>query len=77
MPTLDGPAEVRIPPGTHSGAKLRLKGCGVPGRAGKDRGDQFVMIDIVAPVDISDESKELYERLHQQEAFNPRKDCDW
>ncbi len=77
VPTLDGSAEVQIPPGTNSGAKLRLKGCGVAGRGKQDRGDQFVIIDIVAPADISDESRELYVRLHSQESFNPRKDCDW
>lgn len=77
VPTLDGQAEVRIPPGTRSGARLRLKGHGVPGRADADKGNQLVIIDIVPPPDVSDEDRELYRQLSSRETFDPRQDCNW
>ena len=53
VPTIDGMTTVTIPPGTGSARRLRLKGKGV-GSAGDDRGDQYVVIRIVAPPDEED-----------------------
>ena len=49
VPTLDGPASIRIPPGTQSGQKIRLRGRGAPSLRGGGRGDQIVEVRVVTP----------------------------
>jgi curved DNA-binding protein len=72
VPTLDGLVKMMIPAGVRTGQKLRLGGKGYPieGR----RGDQIVEIQIVIPRDISQQERDLYEKLRQVETFNPRAD---
>lgn len=70
VPTLDGRVKMMIPPGVRSGQKLRLGNKGYP-IDGK-RGDQIVEIQVVMPKEISDQERELYEKLRQLETFNPR-----
>ncbi len=74
VPTVGGKAQLRIPPGTQSGQKFRLREKGFPAlRSPGTRGDQFVEVKIVLPSVISEETKELlrkYERLNPE---NPRK----
>lgn len=73
VPTLDGLVEMSIPPGVKSGQRLRLANKGYPNDNGR-RGAQVVEIQIVAPKNISSQERELYEKLHQIETFNPRAD---
>jgi len=63
--TLDGPVDLRIPPGTSSGAKLRLRGRGVAIRGG-DRGDHYVRVKIVAPRQLTPAQAELLRRFAQE-----------
>jgi curved DNA-binding protein len=72
-PTLDGPVKMSIPAGVRSGQRFRLANKGYPNEAGK-RGDQLVEIQIVTPRTISQEERELYEKLRQIETFKPRAD---
>ncbi|MBW4423772.1 MAG: J domain-containing protein [Nostoc desertorum CM1-VF14] len=72
-PTLDGPVKMTIPQGVRSGQKFRLGNKGYPSDDGK-RGDQLVEIQIVTPKNISQEERELYEKLRQIETFKPRAD---
>ena len=58
VPTLDGRASVKIPPGTSSGVKLRLKGKGAIGPGGR-RGDHFVTVHIDVPKHLDEEAKRL------------------
>lgn len=72
VPTIDGPTVMRIPPGTQSGQKFRLRERGVPSLRGNARGDQFVEVRIVLPAVISEETKKVlgeYARLNPE---NPR-----
>ncbi len=69
VPTLGGTVDLRIPAGTRSGAKLRLKGRGLPG---SPPGDQYVVVQIVAPRADSARARELYERMERELAFDPR-----
>lgn len=62
VPTLDGKVEVKIPPGTSSGAKLRVRGQGAPTPSG-GRGDLFVVVKIVVPKHLTPQQKDLYEKL--------------
>ena len=54
--TVDGSASVKIPPGTSSGQKLRLRGKGLPNTRG-DAGDHYVTIHIDVPRDLDDEAR--------------------
>ncbi|MBD2020718.1 J domain-containing protein [Leptolyngbya sp. FACHB-36] len=71
VPTLDGLVKMTIPPGVGTGKRLRLANKGYP-KDGDDRGDQIVEIQIVIPKDLTDQERELYEKLRQMETFNPR-----
>jgi len=62
--TLDGTVQLRIPPGTGSGARLRLRGKGVATRGG-ERGDHYVRIKIAAPKHLSSAQADLLRRFAQ------------
>lgn len=71
VPTVSGDRlTVKIPPGTSSGARIRLKGKGV-----RD-GDQYLVIKIVAGP-VNDQVRQLAEQLRQQQAFDPRLSVPW
>lgn len=69
VPTLGGNVELKIPPGSQSGQKLRLKGRGLPGNP---PGDQYVILRIVIPMADTPEAKALYEKMARQMPLNPR-----
>ncbi|NJM63468.1 MAG: J domain-containing protein [Oscillatoriales cyanobacterium RU_3_3] len=71
VPTLDGLVKMKLPPGVPSGKRLRLANKGYPTGKG-DRGDQLVEISVEIPKEISDEERELYEKLRQIATFKPR-----
>jgi len=60
--TIDGKAEVKVPPGTSSGKKLRLRGKGIADRAGQN-GDHYVTIQIDVPGDLDDDAKKQLVQL--------------
>ncbi|MCC8193230.1 MAG: J domain-containing protein, partial [Deltaproteobacteria bacterium] len=62
--------ELKIPPGSGSSKKFRLRGKGLGSGTGK--GDQFVRLAIVMPPKLTDEEKELWEKLRDIASFNPR-----
>ncbi len=74
VPTLDGPATIRIPPGTQSGQKLRLRGKGAPSLRGNVRGDQFVEVQVVVPRVADERSKEILRELARLNPGDPRGD---
>jgi molecular chaperone DnaJ len=63
VPTLNGEASVKVPPGTQPDAVLRLKGKGLPRFGGRGRGDLFLRVQVHVPESLSFEERELYERL--------------
>ncbi len=70
VPTVGSKVNVKVPKGTSSGRKLRLKGKGLPG---KHPGDQIVILQIAIPEQHSAEAEKLYKQLAEAEkAFNPR-----
>ncbi|HUU21328.1 MAG TPA: DnaJ C-terminal domain-containing protein [Phycisphaerae bacterium] len=77
VPTIDGMTTVTVPAGTGSHLRLRLRGKGVPSRDGKSRGDQYVVIKIVAPPALSSDGRELLTKLQETEKFDPRGDVPW
>ena len=69
VPTPDGNVDLKIAKGTTSGRKLRLKARGIPGNP---PGDLYVVAQITLPPADSDEAKDLYHKMKQQLAYNPR-----
>lgn len=57
VPTLDGRATLTIPPGTNSGARLRLRGKGIPHPRGGAGGDLYVTVQIHVPRDLDDDAR--------------------
>jgi DnaJ-class molecular chaperone len=60
--TVDGTAKMKIPPGTSSGVKLRLRGKGVAGPGGEP-GDHYVTVQVDLPKDLDDEGRRLLNEL--------------
>ncbi len=75
VPTIDGRALLRIPPGTQSGQKLRLREKGVPS-ATKDgvRGDEIVEITVTVPMPRDERTKELLRELAKLNPEDPREE---
>ena len=69
VPTPGGIVDLKIPPGSQSGRKLRLKGRGLPGNP---PGDEYVVLKIETPEAKTDEQRQLYERMAEAMPFNPR-----
>jgi len=63
VPTLYGKAKVKVPAGTQSSNRLRLKGKGLPKVRGRGKGDQFVRLQIETPVKMSARQKALLEEF--------------
>jgi curved DNA-binding protein len=69
--TLTETAQVRVPAGSSSGRRLRLRGRGLP-KQGGGRGDLYANVQIAVPKRPSDEERQLFERLASVSEFDPR-----
>jgi molecular chaperone DnaJ len=74
VPTIDGRALVRIPPGTNSGRTLRLREKGVPSVRNGTRGDQYVEIQVVVPQPTDERVRNIMKELESVAPEDPRKD---
>jgi molecular chaperone DnaJ len=77
VPTIDGPSTIKIPPGTQSGQKLRLRGKGAPSlrdTSGTVRGDEFVEVQVMVPKVADERTKEILRELARLNPDDPRKD---
>jgi molecular chaperone DnaJ len=75
VPTIDGRTQLKIPPGTQSGQKLRLREKGVPSAAREGaRGDQIVEVKVVVPKVQDERSKEILRELAKLNPEDPRED---
>lgn len=68
--TLDGSIKVRIPPGTSSGRKIRLRGKGFPARG--STGDLYAEVRVMVPKKLSKRERELFEELAEESSFKAR-----
>ena len=66
VPTVTGPGEITIPPGTQNGTNFRLRGQGMPNINGGSRGDEYVRLLVQVPVNLSSEQKRLLQDFAQQ-----------
>ena len=71
VPTIDGRAKIKIPPGTQSGKIFRLKGKGFPEVQGYAKGDQLIQVSVWTPQNLSAEEKEVLEKMNHSENFKP------
>lgn len=69
VPTLGGKIDLKIPPGSQGGQKLRLKNRGLPGTT---PGHQYVLLKIITPPATTEAATELYKKMAQTMPFNPR-----
>lgn len=69
VPTPAGVVDMKIPPGSASGRKLRLKGRGIPA---DPPGDFYVVLQVVVPPADTERAKSLYREMERELAFNPR-----
>ena len=71
VPTVDGAVNLKIPPGTAAGSKLRLAKKGLP-KPGGGEGDLYAIVQIVNPTVLGDREKALFQELAEQSRFDPR-----
>ena len=65
VPTLGGTVELKVPPGSEAGRRLRLRGRGLPGAAGQADGDQIVELEVQAPAPRDEAQESAYEALRK------------
>jgi molecular chaperone DnaJ len=71
VPTIDGRAKIKIPPGTQSGKIFRLKGKGFPNVNSYEKGDQLIQVNVWTPQHVSAEEKQMLEKLQHSANFAP------
>ncbi len=69
VPTPSGVVDLKVPPNSQAGKKLRLKGRGIPAR---QAGDLYVVLQIALPPADSKEHRRIYAQMKQEFSFNPR-----
>jgi molecular chaperone DnaJ len=74
VPTIDGKATLRVPPGTHNGQKLRMRDKGVMNSKTGKRGDQIVEIVLRAPDTRDEQVRELLRKLGEADPTDPRRE---
>ncbi len=71
VPTLDGRVNIKLPPGTQNGQKLRIRGRGLRQRDAGN-GDLIVVARVEVPAQVSDAERVLWEKLAHESKFKPR-----
>ena len=72
VPSIDGKTLLRIPPGTQSGQKFRLRGKGAPSLRGDAPGNQIVEVRVIVPRIADERSKDILRELARLNPENPR-----
>jgi curved DNA-binding protein len=74
VPTLDGNARVKVPAGSSSGRRLRLRGQGLPGNTSAPPGDLYAVVSIQVPKRLTRQERRLFEQLAEVSKFDPRRE---
>jgi molecular chaperone DnaJ len=74
VPTIDGKAKIKIPPGTQSGKIFRLKGKGFRSVNSYEKGDQLIHVSVWTPQQLTPEEKKALEKLSESPNFQPKPD---
>lgn len=75
VPTIDGKAKIKIPAGTQSGKIFRLKGKGFPAFQSYEKGDQLVEVNAWSPQNLTNDEREMLEKLKHSNNFVPGPDA--
>ncbi len=73
VPTVHGTVSMKIPPGSNTGTTLRLKGKGLAGRKGGQKGDQYIKLKVVLPDKPDEELTAFVERWSEGHPYDPRR----
>lgn len=71
VPTIDGKAKIKIPPGTQSGKIFRLKGKGFPSVQSYEKGDQLIHVNIWTPQHVDADERRQLEKMAASPNFHP------
>lgn len=74
VPTIDGRAKIKIPPGTQSGKIFRLKGKGFPSINTHEKGDQLIQVNVWTPQYITTDERNTLEKMQDSQSFQPSPD---
>jgi molecular chaperone DnaJ len=74
VPTIEGRAKIKIPPGTQSGKIFRLKGKGFPAINSDEKGDQLIQVNVWTPQNISSEERHVLQKMQDSQNFQPKPD---
>ena len=72
VPTIEGKAKIKIPPGTQSGKIFRLKGKGFPSVNSYEKGDQLIHVNIWTPQHVNNEERSMLEKMQDSANFQPK-----
>jgi len=77
VPTIEGKAKIKIPPGTQAGKVFRLKGKGIPSlERSYQVGDQLIDVNVWTPKTLTKEERQILEKLKKSPNFEPDPDSD-
>lgn len=76
VPTIDGKAKIKVPAGTQSGRIFRLKGKGFPAFNSYEKGDELVEVNVWSPQNLTNEERDLLEKLKHSQNFKPAPDAE-
>lgn len=71
VPTIEGPVKIKVPPGTQAGKIFRLRNKGLPSIQSHDRGDQLIQVNVWTPKKLTDEERQLLEKIKVMPNFKP------
>jgi molecular chaperone DnaJ len=63
VPTLHGKVKLKVPAGTQTGTKFRLRGKGIPNVRGRGTGDQHIIVKVVTPTKLTEKQKQLLQEF--------------
>lgn len=73
VPTLDGAVEYEIPEGTQTGTKFKLRGKGIPYIRSKNRGDEYVTVNVEIPKNLTQRQKEILKEFDEDKNYKLKK----
>ena len=71
VPTIEGKVKIKVEPGTQAGKILRLRGKGIKDLNGYGRGDQLIHLNVWTPKNVTNQERELLEKLRDSDNFTP------
>lgn len=74
VPTLHGKVKLKVPAGTQTGTKFRLRGKGIPNVRGRGTGDQHIIVKVITPTKLTEKQKQLLEEFAETGGSHDKED---